>query len=784
MNNQEQAAEKSTTLEVAARQAETVVNLSVEGMHCAGCVGTVESALRGVSGVENASVDLPSGTALVRGRGLNAEQLAQVVSAQGYAAKSLEPQRSLAEQRSELEEKQQRNVRAWRNRALLGLALWLPLMLLHMPMDLRLVKYSHEFHHGLMWFSALVATLAQVLIGGGFYRSALNAARNGSTNMDTLIALGSTVAWLFSAVVFGAELLGWKTGQPMYWEAAAGLLALVSLGHWLEARSMVSASSALRHLLALQPDRVRRLRSLDDDRGEEIATADVQPGDLLAFQPGDRIAIDGKVAAGASAVDESVVTGEPLPVDKWAGAMVTAGSLNTSGRLLVTASTSGRETTVSRIAEMVQQAQSSKAAIARLADKVCAIFVPAVITIALLTFGGWLVYGFASSGNTWSTWAQALVTATSVLVISCPCALGLATPTAIMVGAGAASERGILVKSAAALERTARTAAVLLDKTGTLTVGKPEVSEVLALAGPTGEVLGLAASLAAQSRHPLSQAVVVAARKLGLEFQPVHDLHEQAGRGLSGEVGGKRVELVSFSQADREGRDLPKHWREADGTQSIVLSEGQAIGTIRFEDQLRPDAAAVISQLKEMKLRVLLATGDRQATGRKVAASVGIAGDDIHSEMTPAGKRELVQQLAQDGQPVAMVGDGINDAAALAEAGARGGVGIAIGTGTNIAIESADIVIPAQRLAAIPETIELSRATLRTIKQNLFLSFVYNAIAIPAAAFGLLGTYGPMYAAAAMALSDVSVIGNALWLKAALKRNKAQRAFVAGSLRE
>lgn len=750
------------------------VNLSVEGMHCAGCVGTVESALRGAQGVELATVDLTSGTARVEGKGLDPEQLAQLVVAQGFAARALAPERTLAEQRSELEEKQQRNVRSWRQRALLGLLLWLPLMLLHMPMDLRLVQYSSGFHHLLMWFSAAVATLAQVVVGWGFYKSAWSAARNGATNMDTLIALGSTVAWVFSAIVFGAELAGWKTGQPMYWEAAAGLLALVSLGHWLEARSMVSASSALRQLLALQPDRVRRLRSLEDEQGEEISTSAVLPGDLVAFQPGDRIAVDGNVAAGASAVDESIVTGEPLPIDKWAGAAVTAGSLNTTGRLVVSATTYGHATTIARIAEMVQQAQSSKAAIARLADKVCAVFVPAVIAIALITFAGWFAYGLATSGNTWGTWAQALVTATSVLVISCPCALGLATPTAIMVGAGAASERGILVKSAAALERTARTEAVLLDKTGTLTVGKPEVSEVLVQEHTAEKILGLAASLAVQSRHPLSQAVVRAAREQRLELEPVADLYEQAGRGLSGKVDGARVELVSFSQAIRDGLQLPSHWEEVEGTQSVMLLHSRPIGSIRFEDQLRPDATEVIRQLKALGLRVLLATGDRNAAGKKVAASVGINASDAHCEMSPAGKQQLVQQLAAGGQPVAMVGDGINDAAALAEAGARGGVGIAIGTGTNIAIESADIVIPAQRLAAIPETIELSRATLRTIKQNLFLSFVYNVVAIPAAAFGLLGTYGPMYAAAAMALSDVSVIGNALWLKASLKRRASR----------
>ncbi len=753
--------------------ARRTVSLSVEGMHCAGCVGTVESALRGAAGVDIATVDLTSGTARVEGRGIDPEQLARLVSAQGYAARTLAPERSLAEQRSELEEKQRRNVQAWRRRALWGLLLWLPLMVLHMPMDLRLVTYSHEFHLGLMWFSAIVATVAQVVVGWGFYQSAWNAALKGSTNMDTLIALGSTVAWVFSAIVFAAELAGWETGQPMYWEAAAGLLALVSLGHWLEARSMISASSALRELLALQPERVRRLQRAEDSTGSEILTADVRPGDLLEFQPGDRIAVDGQVVSGASAVDESVVTGEPIPVEKWAGANVTAGSLSTTGRLVVAATTSGRETTLARIADMVLQAQSSKAAIARLADKVCAIFVPAVIAIALVTFGGWLFYGLLTAGNNWGTWAQALVTATSVLVISCPCALGLATPTAIMVGAGAASERGILVKSAAALERAARVSAVLLDKTGTLTAGRPEVSEVISLQGDPDGLLHLAGQLAISSRHPLSQAVVTAARQKGSELSPADELREQAGRGLAGRIDGCEVELIALSQASQEGHTIPADWQQADATQSVVLSDGKILGVIRFEDQLRPDASAVISRLRQLGLRVRLLTGDREATGRKVAAAVGIDSADVFSEMRPEGKREQVRQLAGEGTLVAMVGDGINDAAALAQAGAEGGVGIAIGTGTNIAIESADVVIPAHRLPALAETIELSRATLRTIKQNLFMSFIYNVLAIPAAAFGLLGAYGPMYAAAAMALSDVSVIGNSLWLKRTLNRSRA-----------
>lgn len=747
------------------------IELSVEGMHCASCVGRVEGALRSVAGVADARVNLTSGSAVVSGNGISVHALLQAVEDRGFTATPVAGRRSVREQRSELEEKQARNVRSWKRRALAGLALWLPIAVLHMPMDLRLIEYPHSVHGAIMWMSAVLASIAQVYVGWAFYTSAWKSAAKLTTNMDTLIALGSTVAWVFSAIIFAADLMGVRTGQPVYWEAAAGLLALISLGHWLEARTMASASSALRELLALQPDQVTRVRTADDDQGVEIPSAEVIPGDLLVIRPGDRVGVDGRIVAGASALDESVVTGEPIPVEKGVGAEVTAGSLNTTGRIVVQATTSGRDTTIARIAEMVRSAQATKAEIARLADRVCAIFVPAVISIALLTFAGWLAYGLlVGDGNNWGTWAHALVTATTVLVISCPCALGLATPTAVMVGSGAASGRGILVKSAAALERAAHVNTVLLDKTGTLTVGQPVVTALRPIEGDELVVLALAAGLAGASRHPLSRAIVVEAQSRRVDAVVVQEVQEKAGLGLTGRAGGAPVALISLAAAVEEGVCGLETSAGMEGTVSVVVRDGQCVGLIGFEDALRPEAAPMVARLQSEGIRVVLLTGDRSSAARKVARHVGIAEEDVRAEVTPAQKREVVRSLAAQGLRVAMVGDGINDAAALAEAGAVKGVGIAIGTGTNIAVESADVVIPAHRLVAIPETIELSRATLRTIKQNLFMSFMYNVAAIPAAALGFLGSYGPMIAAAAMALSDVSVVGNAVRLKRNLSR--------------
>jgi len=745
--------------------------LAIQGMHCAGCVQQVESALLALPGVQRATVDLASSSAQVYGGSTDAKELIQAIDRLGYRASAVAKDRSLDQWRTDLEEQQLRRERAWRWRAFLGMALWIPMAVFHMPMDFGWVKYSHAFHGWVMGGSAVLATIAQVLIGSAFYRSAFEAGRKGTTNMDTLIAIGSTVAWSFSMTVFLAESLGFATGQPMYWEAAAGLLALVSLGHWLEARTMSYASSALRELLALQPDQVTRITHPDDQQGENIPSSAIRPADLVLVRPGDRIAVDGIIVAGASAVDESLVTGEPIPVDKEAGSKVVAGALNTTGRLIIKATSDGRRTTIARIAEMVRDAQASKAQIARLADRVCAIFVPAVLAVATLTFAGWLWFGLHTHQNHWNAWAEALIHATTVLVISCPCALGLATPTAVMVGVGAARKRGILVKSAGALERAARIKLVMLDKTGTLTLGKPSVSQLHQVDGQNQHsILSLAASLAHASQHPLSRAIVQFAKNQSTHPQLSMEVREVAGRGITGSVNGQLVQLISWAAADKEGFLLPSGLENSFNSRSVLIRNQEVIGVLEFTDEIRPDAAGVVQELQRAGIAVQLVTGDHRAAAIRVADQIGLPQQDVHAGLSPLDKLAWVRQAAESGIPVAMVGDGINDAAALAAAGGTGGVGLALGTGTNIAMESADVVIPAQRLAAIPETIRISQATLQTIKQNLWMSFIYNVAAIPAAALGMLGMHGPLIAAAAMALSDLGVIGNSLRLKFRLEK--------------
>ncbi|MBX3418280.1 MAG: cation-translocating P-type ATPase [Pirellulaceae bacterium] len=746
--------------------------LNIRGMHCAGCVQQIETALGDVAGVERVTVDLSSGSARIFGNGLDTNQLIRAVDGQGFHAEAIAATRSLNEWRSEIEAQQIAQEHSWRWRTAVGMGLWLPMAIFHMPMDFGWVRFSHAFHWQVMWGSAILATLAQVFVGWGFYRSAFVAARKGTTNMDTLIAIGSTVAWAFSFTVFIVESLGIRTGQPMYWEAAAGLLALISLGHWLEARSMSYASSALRELLALQPDQVTRLADASDQKGNSVASSTIRPGDFVLVRPGDRIAVDGTIVSGISSIDESLVTGEPLPVDKGVGERIVAGSLNTSGRLVVSATSDGRETTVARIAEVVRDAQASKAEISRLADRVCAVFVPAVLAVAAVTFVCWLWYGLGGgTDSSWNAWARALINATTVLVISCPCALGLATPTAVMVGVGEARKRGILVKSAAALERAARVTRILIDKTGTLTIGKPTVVAIQPFGIEASEALALAASLTTASRHPLSVALTEHAEKNGIAPRLTQEIREIAGKGLQGSVGGKSLQLISWSAAEREGLELPPDVASSGGSRSVLIRDHEVVGVFEFADEVRPDSAGVVAELRRDGAQINLLTGDRRDSALQVASAVGLEPEEVFAELSPMDKLSFVKRAADSGIHVGMVGDGINDAAALAAAGAAGGVGIALGTGTNIAMESADVVIPAQRLAAIPETLRLSRATLRTIKQNLWMSFIYNVAAIPAAAFGLLGMYGPLIAAAAMALSDFCVIGNSLRLKMRLSRD-------------
>lgn len=699
-------------------------------MHCAGCAATVQRAIEARPGVRSAAVNVTDGTATVTGIDLEAETLVRAVRERGFDAEPITHTDAPADLRSDIEIRQARRERQWRFRAIVALGLWVPMALLHWLVDGSWVP----------WMLLAGATVVLATAGSGFYRSAAVAARHRTTNMDTLIALGATTAYVFSVLVLAGQVFG-ITGvaaeQPLYFSEAAALLGLISLGHWLEARATAKAGSAVRELLELQPEEAEVVGP--DGTARTIPSAEIEPGAKLVIRPGARVPVDGDVVEGSSEIDESLVTGESLPVLRQVGDHVVAGSMNTTGRLIVTATVDGRHTTVARIAEIVQRAQASKADIQRLADRVCAVFVPAVLCVAAVTFAGWWIAGDLPRG---------VVATVTVLIISCPCALGLATPMAVMVGAGAASRRGILIKSAVAFEQAGVAAHVIFDKTGTLTTGTPAVTGVQATGSfSAGELLQLAAAVEAPSEHPVGRAIVAAAAERGLTVAAVSDFVAIPGRGVRGTVDGRLVEV------GRGGGDAT----------CTVLLDGLQIGALTVSDQLRDDAAEAVRRLRDMGLSVTMLSGDNQAAAAAIGRELGLSDENVVAGATPRSKTEFVS--ARPEQTV-MVGDGINDAAALAAAD----LGIAMASGTNVAIESADVVIPGRHVMAVPETILLARSTLTTIRQNLFFAFIYNGVAIPVAALGLLGTIGPLVAAAAMGLSDLTVIGNALRLKRRLKR--------------
>ncbi|MCH2144767.1 MAG: cadmium-translocating P-type ATPase [Phycisphaerales bacterium] len=725
------------------------LRFEVDGMHCSSCVAHVEDALQSVPGVDSAAVSLADSTADVRGSGLDESTIVDAVRNAGYGAAPIAIRRSVAEERDDLERRMEARSARWRKRVVFGLVTWLPLAFVHwfgglvgVPMGSLVVQ----------WVIAGVATLSFLYVGSAFFSSAWDALRVRTTNMDTLVSIGSISAYGFSLV----ELILRTTGSqnvPLYFVEVAGLLAFIAFGHWLEARTTSSAGSALRKLLSLQPDEVLRLSGADDDTGELVRTSSIRPDDFFQVRPGDRVGVDGMIIDGRSAMDESAVTGEPLPVERGPGEPVTAGTVSTNGRLVVQASTDGDSTTISRIAEIVRSAQATKTRMQHMADRIAGVFVPIVLVVSVVTFAAWWLLG--GEGGV----AEGIINGVTVLVIACPCALGLATPTAVMVGSGAASTQGILVRSAGAMESAAVIDMVHLDKTGTLTRGQPRVEDA------EDAVLARAAALAAGSAHPLSVAVVEAARERGLEVPRGADLIEHPGRGVSGTVDGVQLELVSARVVSEEG--LGDVGKIPEGRScSVLLEHGEVRGRITFSDELRPDAPALISALREMGIESGLLTGDRRGVALQVARAVGIDEANVHADLRPEDKVRLVSESTGR---VAMVGDGINDAAALAAAGAGGGVGIAIGAGTNIAIESADIIIPADRLVTIVDSVRIARATRKTIRENLVLSFLYNTCMIPVAAFGLLGSSGPLIAGAAMGMSSVSVVVNSLRMRHRLR---------------
>ncbi|MCZ4305149.1 heavy metal translocating P-type ATPase [Zoogloeaceae bacterium G21618-S1] len=710
------------------------IDFAISGMTCAACATRLEKVLNRLPSV-SATVNFATETAQVRlpaGGVTEAELIAAVDSAgfvahrRGEGARAEEKARKAAEWRAE------------RNRFLISLALTAPL-LAQMP-AMFFGSGEHEFIP--RWVQWVLATPVQFWIGWRFYRGAVSSLRGGGANMDVLVALGTSVAYGFSLVV---TVLG-RMDLHVYFEASATIITLVLMGKLLEARAKARTSEALEALVRLQP------RSAWVEREgvlREVPVESLSPGDRFVVRAGDSVPVDGMVRAGHSALDESMLTGESLPVAKTEGDTVFAATVNGDGALHCEATGVGSETMLASIIRLVEQAQGSKAPVQRLADQVAAVFVPVVVAIAVLTFfGGWWWGGSVT---------EALVNAVAVLVIACPCALGLATPTAIMVGTGLGANHGILVKNAEALERAQNLTVLAVDKTGTLTEGRPAVTDVVPADGfSRDEVLGWAAALESASSHPLARAIVAAAGQVataeGVETVP--------GQGVRGMLGGRSVLVGSPAFLRNQGVDVPDGAVNAlaalGRTLVAVAVDGRLAGVIGVADPLRSTSVAAVARLQRAGISVVMLTGDHPATARAVAEAVGIS--RFEAGVLPADKAKAVQALVADGQRVGMVGDGINDAPALAAAD----VSFAIGSGADVAVAAADITLMRGDLNGVVDAIELSRATLAKIRQNLFFAFIYNVLGIPLAAFGFLN---PVVAGAAMALSSVSVVSNSLLLK-------------------
>jgi Cu+-exporting ATPase len=583
--------------------------------------------------------------------------------------------------------------------------------------------------------------------------------------MDTLISMGASVAYVYSLVAMAGALVRWWAPPPLYFMEATGLLALISLGHWLEARARDQAGSAIRELLNLTPAVALRVR--DDGEHDEIPVSRVEHGDRLLIRPGDRVPVDGAVVSGRSDVDESMITGEPLPVLRAEGDEVIAGTLNQTGRLIVRATKVGAETALAQIVKLVETAQNSKPPVQRLADRISAVFVPSVLVIALVTGIGWYAWATTHGWTAGEKWAMIARSVCSVLIIACPCALGLAVPAALMVGTGRGAKRGILTRDIDALQNAERIEVVVLDKTGTITRGRPVVAEVVVYDGVAeDELLRLAASAEQFSEHPLARAVMEKAGERGVRPSDPDSFEYEPGLGVVAGVEGQTLLVGSEHLLRKHG--AAAHGDDGGGDRTglhrsvvhVARREGTGVtrlGSLFIDDEVKADSKAAIAELHRMGLKTVLLTGDNEPAARAIARAVGI--DDVRADVKPGEKARVVRELAQRAR-VAMVGDGINDAPALAAAD----LGIAIGSGSDVAKETGGIVLVSGSLTGIATALRLSRATMRKIRQNLFLALVYNVLMIPLAALGLLT---PMWAAGAMAMSDVSVIGNALLLRRA-----------------
>jgi Cu+-exporting ATPase len=736
-----------------------VLVLPLAGMDCGGCVQSVQRALAAAPGVHAAIVSLERREASVRldaTRPATREQLVAAIEAAGYRVPAPSaPGVTTSE-----------SVNPWRTAVFLGV-----------PVTLALVLAEWGFGWGLnldyQWTAFLLVLPVQVITGGKFYAGAWRQLRVGRSNMDTLVALGSTAAFGFSTWTLFSTGTGFHDRTThLYFMEAAGILTLISLGHWLEARMSAQAGAALRSLLTLAPTTTRRRL---EGREEEVPVATLQPGDLIALRPGDRVPVDAEVLEGQSAVDEAMLTGESVPEEKSVGSRLFTGTVNQSGALIARVTATGDATALAHIIAAVERAQSSRADIQRLADRVSSVFVPVVVGFALVAALAWGLapdaMGALHQGLGLWLWpahvplsaaAGAFYIFAAVLIVACPCAMGLATPTALMAGVNAAARRGILIRDAVALEKSGRLNAVVFDKTGTLTEGRPRVvasEDFRAADNRVVPLAELAASMARRSQHPLSRTLAV----LAPGDLPVEGWQERRGAGVEARWRGRTLRVGSVAWSRDDGVDLAAvqpfvdAWQAQGATLALLVADREVWGAFALRDELKPHAADVLGQLRASGHELFLLTGDNRHTAAVIASRAGIRPENIFAEVHPAQKAAKLRELRASGRRPAFVGDGINDGPALAQAD----LGIAVTRAADVAKGAADLVLLNSDLAAIPEALDLARATLRTIRQNLFWAFFYNAAFVPLAALGFLS---PMLSAVAMGLSDLIVIGNALRL--------------------